>query len=96
MRRDFFEWKIFKRRQCWIPIAWKFRLDFRHENLEGWIPELATDAEIFDAFEKAFDYRGDIVITRKDGEKIEGYIFDRKAGKSLAGFDGAALSGDFE
>src|SRR5271168_4296221 len=57
---------------------------FQHENLEGWIPALATEAEIFDAFEKAFDYRGDIVITRKDGRKIEGYIFDRKAGKSLA------------
>jgi hypothetical protein len=56
---------------------------FQHANLEGWIPELATDAEVFDAFEKAFDYRGDIVITRKDGSKIEGYIFDRKAGKSL-------------
>ena len=57
---------------------------FQHENLEGWIPALATEAEIFDAFEKAFDYRGDIVITRKDGTRIEGYIFDRKAGKSLA------------
>ena len=57
---------------------------FKHDNLEGWIPELATDAEVFDAFEKAFDYRGDIVITRKDGSKLEGYIFDRKAGKSLA------------
>ena len=57
---------------------------FQHENLEGWVPALATEAEVFDAFEKAFDYRGDIVITRKDGTKIEGYIFDRKAGTSLA------------
>ena len=56
---------------------------FQHENLEGWVPALATKAEIFDAFEKAFDYRGDIVITRNDGTKIEGYIFDRKAGRSL-------------
>ncbi len=56
---------------------------FKHENLEGWIPELATDAEVFDAFEKAFDYHGDVVITRKDGTKLDGYIFDRKAGKSL-------------
>ncbi len=61
----------------------RLRLDFTHDNLEGWIPELATDAEVFDAFEKAFDYRGDIVITRKDGSKLEGYIFDRKTGKSL-------------
>jgi uncharacterized protein YdbL (DUF1318 family) len=49
-----------------------------HENLEGWIPQLATDAEIRAALEKAFDYRGDLTITLKSGEKVEGYIFDRK------------------
>ena len=49
-----------------------------HENLEGWIPQLATDAEIRAALEKAFDYRGDLTITLKNGEKVEGYIFDRK------------------
>jgi len=56
-----------------------------HENLEGWIPPLATDAEIRAALEKAFDYRGDLTVTLKDGEKIEGYIFDRKN-------DGATLA----
>ena len=54
------------------------------EHLEGWIPELATDQELFDALEKAFDYRGDVTITRKDGTKLEGYIFDRRTGKGLA------------
>jgi len=54
------------------------------ENLEGWIPQLATDEEIRASLEKAFDYRGDITITLKSGEKIEGYIFDRRTGKSLA------------
>ncbi len=49
-----------------------------HENLEGWIPSLATEEEIRAAFEKAFDYRGDLTLTLKNGEKIEGYIFDRK------------------
>jgi hypothetical protein len=34
--------------------------------------------------EKAFDYRGDVTITRKDGSKVEGYIFDRRSGKTLA------------
>jgi hypothetical protein len=65
------------------PDSVEVSAGFQHDNLEGWIPELATEAEVFDAFEKAFDYRGDIAITRKDGTKIEGYIFDRKAGKSL-------------
>jgi hypothetical protein len=49
-----------------------------HENLEGWIPSLASEEEIRAAFEKAFDYRGDLTITLKDGQRIEGYIFDRK------------------
>ena len=56
---------------------------FKHEKLEGWIPELATEEETRQALEKAFDYRGDVTITRKDGSKIEGYIFDRRTGKSL-------------
>ncbi len=54
------------------------------ENLEGWIPQLASDEEIRSSLEKAFDYRGDITITLKSGEKIEGYIFDRRTGTSLA------------
>ena len=49
-----------------------------HENLEGWVPSLASEEEIRAAFEKAFDYRGDLTITLKSGQKIEGYIFDRK------------------
>ena len=55
----------------------------QHERLEGWIPELATEEETRVALEKAFDYRGDVVITRKDGTTVEGYIFDRKTGTSL-------------
>ncbi|HEY6377352.1 MAG TPA: hypothetical protein VIX90_17665 [Edaphobacter sp.] len=54
------------------------------EQLEGWIPSLASDAEIREALEKAFDYRGDITVTRKDGSKVEGYLFDRRSGYSLA------------
>jgi hypothetical protein len=54
------------------------------EQLEGWVPELASEAEIREALEKAFDYRGDITITHKDGSKIEGYLFDRRSGLSLA------------
>jgi hypothetical protein len=57
---------------------------FKHEKLEGWVPELAGEEEVRQALEKAFDYRGDVTITRKDGSKVEGYIFDRCAGKTLA------------
>ncbi len=65
------------------PDSMEVSAGFQHENLEGWIPELATESEVFDAFEKAFDYRGDVTITRKDGSRLEGYIFDRKAGRTL-------------
>jgi hypothetical protein len=57
---------------------------FKHEKLEGWVPELASEEEVRQALEKAFDYRGDVTITRKDGTKVEGYIFDRRTGKTLA------------
>jgi hypothetical protein len=53
------------------------------ENLEGWIPELATEAEIREALEKAFDYRGDVTITRRDGSTVEGYLYDRRTESSL-------------
>ena len=54
------------------------------EQLEGWVPELASDAEVREALEKAFDYRGDITITRKDSSKVEGYLYDRRTGATLA------------
>jgi hypothetical protein len=49
------------------------------ENLEGWIPELATEAEVREALEKAFDFRGDVTVTRKDGTTVEGYLYDRRS-----------------
>src|SRR5256885_8538242 len=57
---------------------------FERENLQGWIPELATEADIRAVIEKAFDYRGDVTISRKDGSEITGYLFDRRAGRTLA------------
>lgn len=53
------------------------------EQLEGWIPSLATDSEIRQALEKAFDYRGDITLTLKDGRVLQGYVFDRRPAPTL-------------
>jgi len=53
------------------------------EQLEGWVPSLASDDEVREALEKAFDYRGDITVTRKDGSQIQGYLFDRRSGSAL-------------
>ncbi|MBZ5721761.1 MAG: hypothetical protein LAO03_15390 [Acidobacteriia bacterium] len=54
------------------------------EQLEGWIPTLASEEEIRQALEKAFDYRGDVTLTRRNGTRIEGYLFDRRSGATLA------------
>jgi hypothetical protein len=54
------------------------------KSLHGWIPPLATDEEVRTALEKAFDYRGDVTLTLRDGSAVEGYLFDRRS-------DGATL-----
>jgi hypothetical protein len=58
---------------------------FERENLQGWIPQLATEADVRAVIEKAFDYRGDVTISRKDGSQLTGYLFDRRIGATLAG-----------
>jgi hypothetical protein len=56
----------------------------QHHKVEGWVPELATEDDLRAALEEAFDYRGDVTITRKDGSRVEGYVFDRRGGATLA------------
>ena len=57
---------------------------FEREMLEGWVPAVASEDELKTALEKAFDYRGDVTLTLKSGEKIEAYIFNRTTGDTLA------------
>jgi hypothetical protein len=54
------------------------------ETLQGWIPALVDEQELRAALEQAFDYRGDVTLTLKNGEVLVGYVFDRRTGKSLA------------
>lgn len=65
------------------PDALEIAPGVEREQLEGWIPPLANEEELRQALEKAFDYRGDITITKKDGSKIEGYLFDRRSAATL-------------
>ncbi len=51
--------------------------------LEGWVPELADENDLHEALEKAFDYRGDITITTRDGTEVTGYLYDRRRGDGL-------------
>ena len=55
-----------------------------HAQLEGWVPELASEDDLRNALEKAFDYRGDVTITTRAGKKIEAFIFNRHTGSALA------------
>src|SRR5262249_10574768 len=66
------------------PESLEVAQGWSHDKLEGWVPSLAGEDEVRAALEKAFDYRGDITITKKDGSKIEGYLFDRRSGADLA------------
>jgi len=43
------------------------------------IHDLSSPTEIRDILDKAFDYRGDVSLTLKSGDKIEGYVFDRRS-----------------
>ena|SRR5688572_17490599 len=54
------------------------------EQLEGWVPDLASEAELRSALDKAFDYRGDVTIALRDGTTVEGYVFDRRSAATLA------------
>lgn len=65
------------------PDALEHAPGVEHERLEGWIPTLAGDEDVRQALEKAFDYRGDVTVTLKSGEKLDGYIFDRHTGATL-------------
>lgn len=53
------------------------------ENLEGWVPTLTSDDDLCHALELAFDYRGDVTLTLKSGERIEAFIFNCYTGPTL-------------
>ncbi|MGD0619904.1 MAG: hypothetical protein ABSB67_19830 [Bryobacteraceae bacterium] len=55
-----------------------------HETLEGLVLQSTSEEELRSALEKAFDYRGDVTITKQDGSIVDGYVFDRHAGPTLA------------
>jgi hypothetical protein len=55
-----------------------------HEQLEGWVPTLASDEDLRQALDKALDYRGDVTLTLKNGDRIEAFIFNCQTGPTLA------------
>lgn len=54
----------------------------RMVTLAGWKVDLAADPALaMEALEKAFDYRGDVTLTLRDGSAVAGYLYDRSKGK---------------
>lgn len=47
--------------------------------LEGRVFRPDTRAELAEAIEQAFDYRGDVTLTLGSGETLQGYLFNRVA-----------------
>ena len=49
--------------------------------LRGTVVDASDPALLHRAIEAAFDYRGDVTVTRRStGESVEGYLFDRSGG----------------
>ena len=49
------------------------------ESLEGWEPTVGVDASLAEVVARAFDYRGDVTVVRRDGVEVVGYLFNRDA-----------------
>src|SRR5262245_38241762 len=46
-------------------------------SLQFWTPSLTDQRSLYDALDKAFDYRGDVTIALADGTVRVGYVFNR-------------------
>ena len=51
----------------------------QERTLEGWDPGLVDGPDLAFVVERAFDYRGDVTIVRRDGGELVGYLFNRDA-----------------
>lgn len=55
----------------------------RPATLQGLVVTREDEQSLLAALENAFDYRGDVALVLTDGDRIEGYIFDRVTGATL-------------
>jgi len=46
---------------------------------EGWEPGPVEGEQLTEVIERAFDYRGDVTVVRRDGAELMGYLFNRNA-----------------
>jgi len=75
---------MFRARGSLTLTSSKLLRDARARALKAGCQSWRNETELREALEKAFDYRGDVTLTQKDGTTIEGYIFDRVNGNALS------------
>ncbi|MBI2016645.1 MAG: hypothetical protein HYS77_14085 [Candidatus Rokubacteria bacterium] len=46
-------------------------------SLEGWAPVIGDGVTLEDVVDRAFDYRGDVTVVRRDGSSLVGYVYNR-------------------
>jgi hypothetical protein len=51
----------------------------QERSLEGWDPGAVDGPDLAYVVERAFDYRGDVTVVRRDGGELVGYLFNRNA-----------------
>ena len=47
-------------------------------SLEGWAPVIGGGVTLPEVVDRAFDYRGDVTVVRRDGSSLVGYIYNRE------------------
>ena len=67
-----------------MPADIKSAPTIRATSLMGSVFTFQSAAERIEGIDQAFDYRGDVTLTLKSGERIEAFIFNRKTGTTLA------------
>jgi hypothetical protein len=49
------------------------------KTLEGWAPEPDAELPLAHIIDRAFDYRGNTTVVKRDGTELYGYVFNRDA-----------------
>jgi hypothetical protein len=47
------------------------------KSLEGWVPKISDELPLEEVIERAFEYRGDVTVSRNDGTEIVGFLYNR-------------------
>lgn len=65
------------------PLAQPPTSQASSSDLQGHVAQASSPESLREAIELAFNYRGDVTITRaSDGSTVEGYIFDRRVDRA--------------